>query len=314
MQFSRDDSWNPLPHLQDATGIAADAGGRIHILHRSAAPLTIVQDGKPVSEHLANIFSNPHGLTLGPDGQIWISDNMDHTLRVFSPDHELRMQVGEVGQASDTGYEPWYGAVKRSAGPFNMPTNTALAADGSFYVADGYGNACIHHFAPDGTLIRSWGAPGQGPGEFNLPHGIIVDRLGRVLVADRENSRIQLFDAEGGYIEEWLDVNRPCNFDMDKAGNLYVAELGFHTGLPPGTPYDADAPRPRISVLSPQGERIAQIGGDGTDQPDMFFAPHDICVDSDGAIYLAEIPMSACADWGPKPCHTHHALHRFLLK
>ena len=312
MQYRRDDGWNPLPHFNDVTGIACDGNHRVLVLNRTGTPLTIVAGGQVVGEMLRGACTNPHGLTIAPDGCLHVVDNIDHTVRVFSADGRLLQQIGALGQASDTGYEPWYGTVKRAAGPFNMPTNSAFARDGSFYVTDGYGNARVHHFAGDGTLMNSWGTPGDGPGQFNLPHGVVVDDLDRVLVADRENSRIQVFSAEGRFIEAWTHVNRPCNVAKDGAGRVYVAELGFHTGLPPETDYDVTSPRPCVSVLSMTGERLAQIGGDGTDSPDLFFAPHDICVGGDGAIYVAEIPLSASVDWGPKPGEDRAALHRFV--
>src|SRR5439155_1369245 len=90
--------------------------------------------------------------------------------------------------------------IRQSGPPFHRPTNVALAADGSLYVTDGYGNARVHKFAPDGRLLFSWGEAGSGPGQFNLPHGIAVDREGLVYVADRENSRIQVFDGRGKFL------------------------------------------------------------------------------------------------------------------
>src|SRR5436309_1949925 len=81
--------------------------------------------------------------------------------------------------------------------------------DGDLSVTAGYGNARDHRFSAEGRLLRSWGEPGAGPGQFNLPHGIAVLADGRVLVADRENDRIQLFDPEGKYLDQWTQVQRP---------------------------------------------------------------------------------------------------------
>ena len=127
----------------------------------------------------------------------------------------------------------WQSPVTRAAGPFNTVTNVTLAPDGEIYAADGYGNARVHRFAADGRLLASWGEPGSGPGQFNLPHGIAVDRGGRVYVADRENSRIQIFSRDGALREIWDWVNRPCDLFIDAEERIHVAELGFVIGNEP---------------------------------------------------------------------------------
>ena len=84
-------------------------------------------------------------------------------------------------------------------------------------MTDGYGNARVHRFSPDGKLIRSWGEPGTGPGQFNLPHDIWVHPDGRVLVADRENERIQIFDLDGEFMEQWTHLQRPAGLSSGTA-------------------------------------------------------------------------------------------------
>src|SRR5439155_3030800 len=140
--------------------------------------------------------------------------------------------------------------IHRPGPPFHYPTNLALSPQGEMYVSDGYGNARIHKFSPDGRLLFSWGEPGSGPGQFQIPHGIAVDLQGTVYVADRENSRIQLFSPDGKYLGEWTDVVRPCQVFIDRAENAYVAELGFRAGMWPGTTApSADAPGGRVSIF-----------------------------------------------------------------
>ena len=92
------------------------------------------------------------------------------------------------------------------------------------YVTDGYRNARVHKFSAEGTLLFSWGEPGSGPGEFNVPHGIVLDSEGRVYVADRENSRIQIFSPDGDFINEWTGVTRPGGLAIDQEDILYVAD------------------------------------------------------------------------------------------
>src|SRR5262249_26814979 len=144
--------------------------------------------------------------------------------------------------------------IKRAAPPFHYPTNLALSPSGELYVSDGYGNACVHKFSPDGRLLFSWGEPGGGPGQFNLPHGIAVDEQGTVYVADRENSRVQLFDATGICQGQWTDVARPCQVFVVR-DRVYVAELGYRAGMWPGTsPPTPDATGGRLSIFDRQGK------------------------------------------------------------
>ena len=103
----------------------------------------------------------------------------------------------------------------------------ALAADGSLYISDGYGNARVHKFSSDGRHLFSWGEPGAGPGQFHLPHGIAVGPDGTVVVADRENSRLQFFSPDGRFLREWTEIARPCQVAIDARGIVYVAELGY---------------------------------------------------------------------------------------
>ena len=160
------------------------------------------------------------------------------------------------------------------------------------YITDGYGNARVHKFAADGRLLFSWGEPGSGPGQFHLPHGIATDEQGRVYVADRENSRVQLFTTEGDFLAEWTDVARPCQVFV-AGGLVYVAELGFRAGMWPGTTAPAGAPGGRLSVFDASGKLLARWGGgDDPCAPGDFFAPHGVGVDSHGDVYVGEVVQS----------------------
>jgi hypothetical protein len=203
----------------------------------------------------------------------------------------------------------------RTGPPFHFPTNLAISPSGELFVSDGYGNARIHKFSPEGQLLLSWGEPGSGPGQFHIPHGIAVDREGIVYVADRENSRIQLFSPDGNYLMSWTDLARPCQVFIDVNGDVYVAELGYRAGMWPGTvaPSD-DATGGRISIFDRHGELIARWGGgENPCEPGDFFAPHDIWVDARGDIYLAEVVMSAGGNRGlvSPQCHS---LQKFVRR
>jgi sugar lactone lactonase YvrE len=203
--------------------------------------------------------------------------------------------------------------VQVSSGPFNGVTNVAVLDDGEMFVSDGYGNARVHRFAADGTHITSWGTPGTGPGEFNLPHAVAVDGDGRVLVADRENSRIQLFNRDGVYLESWNWVNRPDDLFIDEHGTLYVAELGWtvpHRDVPhyrfmPHPPA-GHPPIARVTVCDLEGAIKTQIGGFSSPLlPGNFIVPHGIWADSRGDLYVGEVVKASGAieHFAPLTCH-----------
>ncbi len=129
------------------------------------------------------------------------------------------------------------------------------------YVSDGYGNARVHRFAPDGKLLGSWGEPGAGPGQFHVPHGIAVDRHGTVYVADRENSRLQLFSPAGEFVTEWTDIARPCEIFIDAEDHVFVAELGYRAGMFPGNePPPGNPPGGRVSIYQRQRRVALTLG------------------------------------------------------
>jgi sugar lactone lactonase YvrE len=108
--------------------------------------------------------------------------------------------------------EPKKSSPFMSGKPFCRCTHSALAPNGDIYVSDGYGNAAVHKFSPDGKLLKSWGTPATGPGEFNLPHNICCDAGGWVYVADRENDRVQIFDENGRYETQIVNMHRPVHW------------------------------------------------------------------------------------------------------
>jgi DNA-binding beta-propeller fold protein YncE len=309
--------WGTLPEgwdLVEVAGVATDSHDRVFVFNRGEHPVIILdRDGTFVGAWGEGRFVRPHGITIGPDDAVYCTDDSDHTVKKFTPDGTLLLTLGTSGRPSETGATSVdFRTIRRAAAPFHYPTNLALAADGSMYVADGYGNARIHKFAADGRHLFSWGEPGAGPGEFHVPHGIAMAADGTVIVADRENSRLQMFDPEGTYLAEWTDVARPCQVAVDPVGNVYVAELGYRAGMWPGTsPPTPDATGGRVSIFNDEGRLLARWGG-GQDPcaPGDFFAPHDLCLDSRGNLYVGEVVRSAGGNRGLVPLDCH-ALQRF---
>jgi DNA-binding beta-propeller fold protein YncE len=307
------DNWPTLPSgwsFVEVTAVATDSNDQVYVFNRGEHSVAIFSpDGEFVSSWGEGVFARAHGITIGPDDAVYCVDDLDHTVKKFSTDGQLLLTLGIGGQFSDTGATTVdYRNIQRAGPPFNFPTNLAVSPSGELYVADGYGNARIHRFSPAGELLMSWGEPGDGPGQFHVPHGIAIDQDGTVYVADRENSRIQIFSADGRYITEWNDIARPCQVFIDDTGNVFVAELGYRAGMWPGThPPTPTATGGRMSVLNSQGELlVCWGGGDNPCAPGDFFAPHDVWADSRGDVYVAEVTMSAGGNRGlvDPNCHT----------
>jgi sugar lactone lactonase YvrE len=306
------DNWPTLPlgwNLVEVTAVATDSHDRVYVFNRGEHPVAIFSaEGDFIASWGEGVFARAHGITIGPDDVVYCVDDLDHTVKKFSADGQLLLTLGTSGRFSDTGATSVdYRNIQRAGAPFNFPTNLAVSTCGDLYVADGYGNARIHRFSADGELLLSWGEPGDGPGQFHVPHGIAIDHDGIIYVADRENSRIQLFNADGQYLNEWNEVARPCEVFIDNDSNVYVAELGYRAGMWPGThPPTSNATGGRMSVFNRQGELLARWGGGNNPcSPGDFFAPHDVWVDSHGDVYVGEVTMSAGGNRGlvPSDCH-----------
>jgi DNA-binding beta-propeller fold protein YncE len=176
-----------------------------------------------------------------------------------------------------------------SGTPFHRCTHTALSPRGDIYVSDGYGNARVHKFAPDGKLLKSWGEPGTDPGQFNIVHNVVTDAEGWVYVADRENHRVQVFDGEGRYETQWVNMHRPCALYCcrGKKPQFVIGELGSSMPITRQHPNIG----PRLSFVDDQGRLLARLGGESGPglEPGKFIAPHGLGIDSRGDIYVGEV-------------------------
>ena len=312
-------NWEQLPdgytHL-DIVGIAVDSRDRLFLLGRQQPRVLIYErDGSFVGSWGEGMFTErTHGLTIAPDDSVFIVDEGEQVVYKVTPDGELLLTLGNKGVASDTGYDGQsLESIVRGGPPFNRPTNVAVAPSGELYVSDGYGNARVHRFSAAGELLGSWGEPGNGPGQFNLAHGVAVAPDGRVFVADRENDRIQIFAPDGTYLTEWRQVQRPTNVTFGADGRVYVSELWRRAGETSMLHGLIEDDRPgHACVLDLDGNVLARWGGPDRCAPGSFVAPHDICVDSHGDIYVGEVAWT----FGVKPGHVPadcHTLQKFTL-
>jgi DNA-binding beta-propeller fold protein YncE len=319
LRYDADDHWARLPtgwSWHEVAACAVDSRDRVFVFNRGEHPVMIFdRDGSFVDSWGEGLFARPHGITIGPDDAVYCTDDLDHTVRRFTPDGRLLLTLGTSGQPAETGATSMdFRTIRRAGPPFYFPTNVALSNEGDIFVSDGYGNARVHRFSPGGQLLLSWGEPGAGPGEFRIPHGIAVAQNGTVYVADRENSRIQVFSPDGEFLSQLTDVARPCQVAFDAAGRLFVAELGYRAGMWAGTsPPTPDATGGRASVFDPAGNLVARWGGgEHPTAPGDFFAPHDICLDSRGDLYVSEVVLSAGGHRGLVD-PTCHSLQKFSL-
>jgi DNA-binding beta-propeller fold protein YncE len=312
------EGWEQLPdgwEHKDVAGVATDSRDRVYVFTRSEHPVIVYeQDGTFIRSWGEGVFSpRPHGITIGPDDSVYCVDDADHTVRKFSPEGELLMTLGTSGQPSDTGYTGTIPTIVRPGEPFNRPTNLSIAPNGELYVSDGYGNCRVHRFSADGELLQSWGEPGTGPGQFNLPHGIWVLGDGRVLVADRENDRIQVFSPTGEYVTEWTDVQRPTALFADRDGLVYVSELAWWPGQQSYRHGPISEYRPaRVCVMNDEGQVQARWGGPEPCADGSFCAPHGLYADSRGDVYVGEVTWTFAGSRGlvPPDCHTFQKFAR----
>ena len=296
LAFEVVEGWEQLPEgyrHADVPGVAVDSGDRVYIITRGDPRVIVYEaDGRFVASWGEDVFTpRTHGITIGPDDAVYTSDDGDHTVRKFTPDGKLLLTMGTPNQPSDTGYDGSnLATITRGGPPFNRPTNLAVGPNGNLYVSDGYGNARVHQFSATGELVRSWGEPGTGPGQFNLPHGIAVDGDGRVLVADRENDRIQVFSPDGEYLEEWSEVQRPTQIYVASDGRIYVSELWWKTGQRSCMHGEITEDHfGAVRVLDRSGGNLARVGGGKPGTRGNFCAPHSLCVDSKGDLYVGEV-------------------------
>ena len=285
--------WAKLPLKYIFTtvpGLAVDSEDRLYVFNRHPNHLFILdRNGNYVTTWNERIFENyalhsPHGFYIGPDEKVYITDVRDHTVRKFTLDGKLLLTLGAEGKPGKEGE------------PFRRPAGAAISSSGDIFVADGYDNAKIHKFSPEGELLLSWGKPGTAPGEFNLPHGVWVDKDDRVWVADRQNNRLQLFTTEGKYLNQFTDFNLPSTVFIDSEDTVYVPEIAG-----------------RMSILNLDGKLLARWGSDKRflmdfvsksrgdfipyreimskclKGPGQFSAAHACWADSRGDLYVGEV-------------------------
>jgi DNA-binding beta-propeller fold protein YncE len=247
------------------------AGTEVYVFQRGpeADPMLIFDNkGHYLRSWGKGLFGTPHAVRLDKDDNVFVTDSKDHQVMKFDKNGKLLFSLGVRGKA---------GVDDKT---FNRPTDVAFAHvgnkySGDFYVSDGYGNARVIKFNAEGKFLMSWGKPGNGPGEFHVPHSIAVDSKGRVYVSDRENNRIQVFTANGEFLKQWTHLGSTQGVFITSDDQLWI--ITHRNNIESGT-YDSLAGRiMKVDVES--GKVLGAMESPG----------HEITVASDGQIYVASL-------------------------
>ena len=260
------ENWPQVPEgivVDRWLGVATDSSGKVYVIPvidgKGNDVFIFAPDGKYLDRWNSDVLKQGHGLRIHND-HVWMTDLEHHQVLEFTLDGKLQRAFGERGNPGE------------SETQFKYPTDIAFAANGDIYVADGYGNSRVVCLSPQGKFKFAWGTRGDKPGEFFMPHNIVIDRRDRVYVVDRGNQRVQVFDAGGRFLSEWVSPARPFGLAVDREQIVYVADGDGH----------------RVMIFNPDGSLLSKFGERG-DKPGQFQVPHSIHVDENGNVYVAEV-------------------------
>ena len=154
-----------------------------------------------------------HTVRVDPEQNIWLVDAPGHVVYKLNQQGKILLQLGTKGQAGS------------DAKHFNLPTDVGFAPNGDFDISDGYGGARVVKFSKDGKFLLEFGKRGTGPGEFTLVHNVQVDAQGKVYVSDREAQRIEVFDANGKFLQEWAGTGRYSAIAITKDQKIWTGSV-----------------------------------------------------------------------------------------
>jgi len=260
----------------------ADRCGGDSCANSTVAPvLKLDAQGRLVKAFGAGLFAIPHGVHVDREGNVWVTDDAPtpvsgkgHQVIKFDPDGKVLMTLGKPGvpgAGSDT---------------FNRPSDVVVASNGDIFVADGHGgdsNARIVKFSRNGRFLTSWGRKGTGRGEFDTPHGLAMDARGRLFVADLRNHRVQIFEQDGRFVDEWRQFGMPGGIFIDGADRIYVADSLSSAQANPGWIRG-------IRIGNARDGTVSAFIPDATPEATPITAAEGVAVDAQAHIYGAVVP------------------------
>ena len=287
-----------LPVLQSEGGGAGGPGGLVPARNASGYDLSatdparhprwdhnlyvVNRQGKMIEsweQHNAK-FVRPHRVQINPydpEKHVWLVD--DGAQMIYKFTHDGKTLVQSWGEFRVAGNDDKH---------FGRPTEVAWLPDGTFFVSDGYTNTRVVKFDKNGKYLMAWGQKGNPPNEtrpgyFNTVHAIAIDKNRRVYVADRANSRIQIFDENGKFLDQWPGVMRPYSMMLTEDQHLWVA----------------DGTTQKFTKFTTEGKLLFSWGTFGT-FPGGFWGVHQFSVDSEGALYTADVHIGRPQKFVPK--------------
>ncbi|HEV3162930.1 MAG TPA: peptidyl-alpha-hydroxyglycine alpha-amidating lyase family protein [Isosphaeraceae bacterium] len=268
--------WGHVP------GIAVDDRDQVWVFTRSVPPVQVYSAaGEFVRSWGEDVIKKAHHIRFDHQGNVWLADIGLHTVMQFTPEGKLLKTLGTKGTAGT------------DSAHFDQPTDVAVTPEGEVFVSDGYGNNRVVHFDKNGQFVKAWGELGTAPGQFSLPHAIVLDSRGRLYVADRNNVRVQVFDQEGKFLSEWRNVIVPWGLWITKSDEIWVcgsSPMPWRlTDVVLGVP-----PKDQVFMKFNSDGKLLQLwtvpkGVDGQERPGECNWVHAMAVDSKGNIYAGDI-------------------------
>ena len=261
-------------------GIAVDGQDRVWCLERGKVPVQIYSGrGDLVASWGQSQFKGPHSVRFDSQGNVWITDFLAHVVKKLTREGRLLMTLGTPGQPGN------------DASHFAGPTDTAITPAGDVFISDGYGNRRVVHYNAQGKFVKAWGTYGGGPGQFCLPHQVVVDSRGVLYVADRNSGRVELFDQQGKFLDQWTDLIMPWGLWITRADEIWVCGSSPQSWYKDGS---YPPPKDQIFLRFTTDGRARQlwtvpVGQDGKEKPGDCNWLHAVAVDSQGNLYTGEI-------------------------
>ncbi|MCC6342799.1 MAG: hypothetical protein IT166_11395 [Bryobacterales bacterium] len=262
------EGWPQLPagwNFGEVSGVDVDRNDNVWVFNRGPHPvIQFDRNGKMLQAWKDVPVKSSHGIRVDAGGNVWLVDVAGNAVIKCSPQGRVLMVIANAGGTPGNNGSQY---------AYNRPTSLAFHPNGDFYVSDGYVNSRIVRYHMDGTYVQDWGKKGAGDGEFDIAHDVAIDSRGRIYAADRNNSRVQIFDADGKFLAKWTDLGSPWGLYYTPREDMI---------------YMCDGVNNRVIKVTLDGQVRGVLGGFGK-APGKFDFAHHLAVDSTGSIYVAEI-------------------------